>query len=89
MRHHAWRVQCNDKEVRVPIVRKMISNSNEVLLQSTLAGMGSMLRTSYTLGDDLRTGKLVQLLPEYCMGRLPVLLVAGLVTITVFPPCCR
>ncbi|MBY0238828.1 MAG: hypothetical protein K2X55_05895 [Burkholderiaceae bacterium] len=39
------------------------------------AGMGILLRTSYTLGDDLRTGKLVQWLPEYCAGRLQVLLV--------------
>jgi DNA-binding transcriptional LysR family regulator len=75
MRHHAWRVQCNGKEIRVPIVSKMISNSNEVLRQAALAGMGIMLRTSYTLGDDLSTGKLVQLLPEYCTGRLEVLLV--------------
>lgn len=75
MRHHVWRVQCNGREIRVPIVSKMISNSNEVLRQAALAGMGIMLRTSYTLGDDLSSGKLVQLLPEYCTGRLEVLLV--------------
>jgi DNA-binding transcriptional LysR family regulator len=72
---HAWCIQCNGKQIRVPIVSKMISNSNEVLRQATLAGMGIMLRTSYTLGDDLSTGKLVQLLPDYCTARLEVLLV--------------
>ncbi|MES2257296.1 MAG: LysR family transcriptional regulator [Pseudomonadota bacterium] len=72
---HYWPVQCNGQEMRVPIVSKMISNNNEVLRQAAIAGMGIMLRSSYTLDDDIADGRLLRLLPDYCTGRLGVLLV--------------
>ncbi|CAN7507050.1 LysR family transcriptional regulator [Pseudoduganella sp. LjRoot289] len=73
VRHH-WYVLCGDSETKVPIVSKMISNNVEVLHQAGLAGMGIMLRTSYTLQDDLAQGRLVRLLPDYCTGTVSVFL---------------
>ena len=73
VRQH-WYVRCGGTEVRVPIVSKMISNNVEILRQAAIAGMGIMLRTSYTLEDDLEQGRLVRLLPDFCTGTLSVFL---------------
>lgn len=73
VRHH-WYVICGGNEVKVPIVSKMISNNVDVLHQAGLAGMGIMLRTSYTLQDDLAQGRLVRLLPDFCTGTVSVFL---------------
>jgi len=72
---HTWPVQCDKHEIQVPIVSKMISNNTEVLRQATIAGMGIAMRSSYTLGDDIASGRLVRLLPDYCTGRLDILMV--------------
>lgn len=69
-----WYVRCGNSEVKVPIVSKMISNNGEILRQAAMAGMGIMLRSSYTMQDDLASGRLVRLLPDYCTGTLDVFL---------------
>jgi DNA-binding transcriptional LysR family regulator len=74
MVRHYWHLHCGDNEVKVPIISKMISNNVEVLHQACIAGMGIMLRTSYTLQDDLAHGRLVRLLPDYSKGTLSVFL---------------
>lgn len=72
---HAWPIQCGGREIRVPIVSKLVSNSNEVLRHAAIAGMGVMLRSSYTLDDDITSGRLLRLLPAHCTARLEVLMV--------------
>jgi DNA-binding transcriptional LysR family regulator len=53
----------------------MVSNSGAVLRQAALAGMGIMLRSSFTLEDDLESGRLVQLLQGHHLGELSVMMV--------------
>jgi DNA-binding transcriptional LysR family regulator len=72
---HTWPVQCSGKPVEVPIVSRMVSNNNSVLREAALAGMGVMMRASFTLGDDLAAGRLVRLLGDHCVGRLGVYMV--------------
>lgn len=74
MVRHYWQLHCGGNEVKVPIISKMVSNNVEVLHQACIAGMGIMLRTSYTLQDDLAQGRLVRLLPDYSKGTLSVFL---------------
>jgi DNA-binding transcriptional LysR family regulator len=57
-----WPVQWDDEHLSVPIKSRMVSNNLEMLRQAALAGMGIMIRSSYSLGDDLSSGRLVQLL---------------------------
>lgn len=69
LRHH-WHVNTSSGVLDVPIVSKVVSNSGVLLRELALAGMGIALRPSYTLGDDLRCGKLVQVLPDFDMGQV-------------------
>ncbi len=72
---HSWPVVWEDKHINVPIVSRMVSNSGAVLRQAALAGMGIMVRSSFTLEDDLTSGRLVKLLPGHHLGNLAVMMV--------------
>ncbi|MCG2585656.1 LysR family transcriptional regulator [Massilia sp. TS11] len=72
---HAWKMELGDKRIEVPIVSKMVSNNGQVLRQAALAGMGIMVRPSFSIEDDLSSGRLVRLLEGHHLGRLEVMLV--------------
>jgi DNA-binding transcriptional LysR family regulator len=74
LRHH-WSVQWENRHVEVPITSRMISNSGAVLRQAAMAGMGIMIRSSFSLEDDLSSGRLVQLLQGHHLGQLSVMMV--------------
>ena len=74
LRHH-WPVHWENQVLNVPIVSRMVSNSGAVLRQAALAGMGIMLRSSFTLENDLESGRLVQLLQGHHLGQLSVMMV--------------
>jgi DNA-binding transcriptional LysR family regulator len=74
LRHH-WPVQWDSEQLNVPITSRMVSNSGAVLRQAALAGMGIMLRSSFTLEDDLESGRQVQLLQGHHLGQLSVMMV--------------
>jgi DNA-binding transcriptional LysR family regulator len=74
LRHH-WPVHWENEVLNVPIVSRMVSNSAAVLRQAALAGMGIMLRSSFTLENDFESGRLVQLLQGHHLGELSVMMV--------------
>jgi len=75
LRHH-WPIRGADGDVvHIPITGKLMSNNGELLRHCALAGMGIMLRPSFALGDDLASGRLVRLLPEFHLGQLTVAMV--------------
>jgi DNA-binding transcriptional LysR family regulator len=75
VRHH-WPVKLADgTTMSIPINGKVLSNNGMLLRECALAGMGIMLRPSFSLGDDLSSGRLVRLFPERELGRLQVVLV--------------
>jgi DNA-binding transcriptional LysR family regulator len=74
LRHH-WPVKWEDEMVNVPITSRMVSNSGAVLRRAALAGMGIVVRSSFTLEDDLESGRLVQLLKGHHLGQLSVTMV--------------
>lgn len=74
LRHH-WHVNTGNGVMDVPIISKFVSNSGVLLRELALAGMGIAMRPSYTLGDDLRSGKLVRVLPEFDMGQVVISMV--------------
>lgn len=71
LRNH-WPVQWQNEHVNVPIVSRMVSNDGAVLRQAALAGMGIMIRSSFSLEDDLSSGRLVQLLQGHHLGQMSV-----------------
>jgi DNA-binding transcriptional LysR family regulator len=72
---HSWPVEWDNQQINVPIVSRMVSNSGAVLRQAALAGMGIMVRPSFTLEGDLDSGRLVQLLRGHHLGGLEVRMV--------------
>ena len=61
--------------MNVPIHSKLVSNNGTLLRECTLAGMGISIRASYSLGDDLSSGRLVRLLPGHHLGQLSIAMV--------------
>lgn len=61
--------------VQIPIISKVLSNNGDLLRQCALAGMGITVRTSFGLGNDLNSGRLVRLLPQHHLGQLSVVMV--------------
>jgi DNA-binding transcriptional LysR family regulator len=43
----------------------LITNSSEVIRETVIAGLGIALRSTWDIGEELKSGKLVQVLPEY------------------------
>lgn len=53
------------KQVEVPVVQGFSTNETSVLRRAVLAGGGIGMLPTYFVGDDLRQGRLVRLMPAY------------------------
>jgi len=63
---HSWTlVDVDGGVVDIPVKSIIRSNSGEVLRQCALAGLGIMIRPSFSISDDLVSGRLVRVMPEY------------------------
>src|ERR1700755_898712 len=61
-----WRfVDRKGAPASVRISGNLVSNSGETLLRAALAGVGVWLAAGFIVRDDLESGELVRLLPEY------------------------
>jgi DNA-binding transcriptional LysR family regulator len=61
-----WRfVDRNDAPVSIRVSGNLISNSGEALRTTTLHGVGIWLAAGFLIADDLESGRLVRILPEY------------------------
>jgi len=72
---HSWPLSFNGEQGDIPITSRMVSNNGIVLRHAALAGMGIMVRSSFTLEDDFSSGRLVQLLKGHHLGTMPINLV--------------
>lgn len=70
-----WTVEGAKGKMNVPVKSNFMSNNAELLRQAATAGMGIVGRPSFSLRDDLTSGRLVRLLPDYQLGRVSVSLV--------------
>lgn len=75
MRHHWSMLGADGNLVNIPITGKVISNSGDLLRQCALAGMGLMIRPSFSIGDDLAAGRLVRLLPKHHLRTVSLVMV--------------
>jgi DNA-binding transcriptional LysR family regulator len=62
---NVWRLTGPDGPTAIKITPKLRSNSGEVLHEAQLGGMGIALRSTWEVSDDLKSGKLSVILPEY------------------------
>jgi DNA-binding transcriptional LysR family regulator len=72
---HSWPVKWDNKQVDVPISARVVSNDISVLREAAIAGMGIMVRSSVSIGDDFSSGRLVQLLQGHHLGQMSLTLV--------------
>jgi len=49
----------------VPVSLSLTANNGEALRTAALSGLGIIMQPEILLGDDLRAGRLVPLLPDY------------------------
>jgi DNA-binding transcriptional LysR family regulator len=52
-------------EIAVPVSGRYLAHNADVLRSTALAGGGVILAPTFLLGEDLRAGRLVRLLPDY------------------------
>jgi DNA-binding transcriptional LysR family regulator len=60
---------------RIPVSPRLSTDSLYVARKSALTGLGVAVVSSWTVEEDIRAGRLVQLLPEWQPAALPVHLV--------------
>jgi DNA-binding transcriptional LysR family regulator len=73
---HRWTLQNRDgSSTSIPVSNRILSNNGDLLRQCAIAGMGVVIRSSFSLGDDLSSGRLVRLLPEVHLGQMALTMV--------------
>jgi DNA-binding transcriptional LysR family regulator len=60
-----WRFLRAGRETAVPVKGRLRANSGEMIRLAALAGLGVALEPTFLVGEDLRTGRLMRVLPEY------------------------
>lgn len=60
-----WELDCGGQHVILEPEGPLIGNTTEVLLDSALGGLGIVLLPAYSVVDDLRRGRLAQVLPAW------------------------
>jgi DNA-binding transcriptional LysR family regulator len=63
-----WRFLKNDTEHLVPIKSSFRSNNGDMIRLACLGGRGIAVQPTFIAGDDLRSGALVRLLPDFHMS---------------------
>jgi DNA-binding transcriptional LysR family regulator len=60
-----WQLDCGEEHVTFDPEGPLVANTTEVLLDSALRGLGIALLPAYSVVDDLRSGRLAQVLPGW------------------------
>ncbi|MFL9925074.1 LysR family transcriptional regulator [Herbaspirillum lusitanum] len=69
---HYWHLETEDGMRDVAIISRVVSNNSTLLRDFALAGMGIVMRPSFSLGDDLRSGRLQRVLPNHRAGEIAI-----------------
>lgn len=67
--HESWRLEGPTGPVTLRPEGMLITNSSEVLREAVIAGLGIALRSTWDVGAELKSGELVQVLPQYESSR--------------------
>ncbi|MGC4010229.1 MAG: LysR family transcriptional regulator [Pseudomonas sp.] len=68
----SWTFDGPDGRIEVPITSRLTINQGDPLLAAAVAGLGVVLQPQELVGDALRNGTLVQLLPQYSVPASPM-----------------
>jgi len=67
-----WRLKGPQGEATVPVSGNLHTNNIDLLRAAALTGRGIVRAPTYRIQDDIRAGRLVQVLPEWHSGDLPI-----------------
>lgn len=67
-----WPFLVEGQQVQVPVSGRFLANSPPACLVPTRAGLGIFICPDVFLGDDLETGRLITLLPDFHSRTLPI-----------------
>ncbi|HEX7967959.1 MAG TPA: LysR family transcriptional regulator [Stellaceae bacterium] len=67
-----WRLGGPNGEVTVPVSGNLHTNNTELLRAAALSGRGIVRAPNYSIRDDVRAGRLIQVLPDWHSGELPI-----------------
>jgi DNA-binding transcriptional LysR family regulator len=67
--HDSWRLEGPSGPVTLRPEGMLITNSSEVIREAVIAGLGIALRSTWDVGAELKSGKLVQVLSQYESSR--------------------
>ena len=74
LRHH-WPISSDTETINIPIHSRMLSNNSELLRHCAAADMGLVVGPSYSMIDDIKSKRLVRLLGDHHLGKMPVMMV--------------
>lgn len=60
-----WRLEGPDGAVHFRPEGMLVTNSSEVIREAVISGLGIALRSTWDVGQELKDGRLVQLMPQY------------------------
>lgn len=63
--YDAWRLEGPQGSLVLKPEGALITNSSEVIREAVIAGLGIALRSTWDIGPELKSGRLVQVLPGY------------------------
>jgi DNA-binding transcriptional LysR family regulator len=63
--HESWKLEGPEGPVSYRPEGPLITNSSEVIREAVLSGAGIALRSTWDIGPELRSGRLVQVLPAW------------------------
>lgn len=67
--HESWRLEGPTGPITLRPEGMLITNSSEVIREAVIAGLGIALRSTWDVGAELKSGKLVQVVPQYESSR--------------------
>ena len=60
-----WRLMSGERQVNVKVAGSLRSNDNEALLEAARRGVGILAGGDWLMGEDLASGRLVRVLPQW------------------------
>jgi DNA-binding transcriptional LysR family regulator len=63
---HEWRFYKNKEKLIIPVSGNLRINSNQGLVKAAIAGVGLVKLSSFMVTEEIKTGKLLSILNNYC-----------------------
>ena len=70
--HQSWSFTQDKQMTKVRVQGRIVSNNGEVLRDGVLGGLGIAQKSTWDVGEDLKNGTIVRVLPDYSLGQTDI-----------------